>query len=88
MQMTDIMTVIIKSLTEDWPEKSQRMNRAVGNNKNHPEPEPWWIYLGYLLHVLAIVLILLLITYLCPYICVIFHKRNKHYMQGYRHWTH
>lgn len=61
--MTNIVTDIIKSLTEDWPEKSQRMNRAVGNNINQPEPRTWWIYLGYLPHGLVIVLILLFIIY-------------------------
>lgn len=34
MQLIDIMTDIIKSLTKDWPEKSQRMNRAVENYIN------------------------------------------------------
>lgn len=30
MQMTDIMTVIIKSLTEDWPEKITENEQSSG----------------------------------------------------------
>lgn len=86
MQLNDIMTDIIKSLIDDRPKKkSQKMNRAVANNLNHPELKQWWIYLGSLPHGLAIVLILFLITYLCPYIWMMFHKRNQPHMQKYRH---
>lgn len=63
--MTDIMTDVTRSLIEDQPDKSQRMNRAMGNNINQLQSKHWWINLRYPLTWVSYVPYSF--TYLCPY---------------------